>query len=303
MSGTLQKMGRRLKRWTPRYFELQGSKLHYYRTPSKHEYLGAIDLKICYSATPSPIVSFGSTFELRTLDRVHILAARTHGSREEWISAIKEKMMPSKEKAEEKRKTLEPVPPKKWLSFRRNGDPPKQERGATAKVVRKESLMERLFTPKSRRKLSSDTEKNSLQTHTGVNLSVSTPSSPVGKRISLQGALSADEASPEPLSPSSTHEHNTDSFFSPSSPQSPATTSTPASPAAISSVFPPMVFPAATSLPSSAAVNELRELLNSLPESKMQQSYDGWPPLAGEETWMNQQTAIEQLRHFLASCP
>lgn len=34
MAGTLQKMGRRLKRWTPRYFELQGSKLHYYKTPS-----------------------------------------------------------------------------------------------------------------------------------------------------------------------------------------------------------------------------------------------------------------------------
>ena len=29
----------------------------------------------CYSATLSPVVSFGSTFELQTLDRTHILVS------------------------------------------------------------------------------------------------------------------------------------------------------------------------------------------------------------------------------------
>lgn len=301
MAGTLQKMGRRLKRWTPRYFELQGSKLHYYKTPSKQEYLGAIDLKLCYSATLSSIVSFGSTFELRTLYRTHILAARTREDRERWLSSINEKIMPSKEVAEEKRKTIEIAPPKKGLSFRKRTEPP--DHVAKAQVIRKESLMERFFTPKSRRKHSTDaTEDHPMSSlnHTRTNelhsLSVSTPASPVSKRLSMERAIFAGEVSPEPWSPSSTLERSTGSPI-------PASTPMPTSPAAVSSVATPMDFPASISLPPSPAVNELRELLNSLPESNGQLSYDGWPPLSDEGTWMGQPTAIEQLRQFLVSCP
>lgn len=179
--------------------------------------------------------------------------------------------------------------------------------------------MERFFSRKSRRKLSTEERPATSLGHTQINdhhtLSVSTPSSPIVKRQSLEGAISV-EASPEPWSPFSTLERNMPSpssiCNSPASqspaPQSPAPqSSAPQSPAPQSpaSTLPlaPSALPDAMPLPSSAAVSELRELLNSLPESKVQLSYDSWPPLADEDTWMGQPTAIEQLRHFLVSCP
>lgn len=51
--------------------------------------------------------------------------------------------------------------------------------------------------------------------------------------------------------------------------------------------------------PAQCAVELLRELLNSLPESSLPPA----GPSGVEEEWRKQPTAIEQLRQFLLACP
>jgi hypothetical protein len=43
--GVLQKIGRRLKLWSSRYFEIQGQQLYYYKNERKSRCLGVVDLK------------------------------------------------------------------------------------------------------------------------------------------------------------------------------------------------------------------------------------------------------------------
>lgn len=91
-SGILQKIGRKLKLWKSRYFEVQEQQVYYYKTERKRHCLGAVDLKICYHVAASDAANFGYAFEVQTTARTHLFAARTEADRQKWIDVITEKM-------------------------------------------------------------------------------------------------------------------------------------------------------------------------------------------------------------------
>jgi hypothetical protein len=111
--GYLQKKGRRLKAWHQRWFEIRGQHMYYFKSNSKKQCLGEIQLSICSQVRASDVASFGHPFEVVTKERTHILAARTTEDMEKWIDAINKNMGPRSGSSPKKANKV-----KKWDSFK-----------------------------------------------------------------------------------------------------------------------------------------------------------------------------------------
>eukprot|EP00731_Ephydatia_muelleri_P029322 Em0020g966a len=184
LAGTLYKMGRRLKGWHERYYELKGTELVCYKDATKQALSGTIDLLTCTRVGISRPSSYGFTFEIQAPDRTHVFAVRSAEERDLWKKTITDLMAGSK--------------------------------------------------TSDGHKVADDVGVATAET--------STPAQSVERRDQQQSATSPDQS----------------------------------------------------------AIESLRELLKSLPEGTILPPTD---PSEGEEEWRKQPTAIEQLRHFLVTCP
>lgn len=96
LAGTLYKMGRRLKGWHERYYELKGTELLCYKDATKQALSGTIDLLTCTRVGLSRPSSYGFTFEIQAPERAHVFAVKSSEERDLWKKTITDIMAGSK---------------------------------------------------------------------------------------------------------------------------------------------------------------------------------------------------------------
>lgn len=324
IAGYLHKQGRILKQWKQRYFEIQGNCMYCYKNTEKKECLGYIDLYKSYYVGSTTAASFGSSFELQTWDRTHLLAARSESDMKKWIEAIKDKMLPEAKVRQQKgtRNDVESTIPQIQRSNRATVKLSKsgknKQLSSSSSPSHELSRKRAKSVPRSHNITLED--KDSLTSHesssTSLSASLSFPtikgsttnvineSHPVNTREQDNSPVSSNsnkkivplETSSPPLPlqvmdkpPSSPPKSSSKIYTGPVDMDTPP--------------VPPQRIIKTSPESSSSPIEQLREILsNDWNETRSHDmSYDSiLPPL--NETWVAEETYVEQLRHFLKVC-
>lgn len=276
--GYLHKHGRIFRGWKMRYFELQGPHLYCYRDDSKAKCLGEIDLNLCGDVRASTVASFGHAFDIVTTRRIHTLAARTEEEMKQWISFIDVHMAAVElldKKGTKKRNA------NRATSIEETSQRPKVE----APVKRGKSFMDKLksfrFTGRNRGNSSGDDDT-----------SITPPPSLV-KQARSEDNLLSPPSSERPISPLLVAYRSTPVSREPT-PQPEETT-------ALSVEISPELYEYYN---QRFVFDEIKEFLATRPEEGEGATADVLDEFDPEEhPWRKEESAIEQLRGFLATCP